>query len=66
MLLRSPKEFEHVAQEWAVVYAGAPRKYTAEGSGGTTDESLRQQEQQMKDGQVDNLDKSVSTLCTSH
>lgn len=59
MLLRSPKEFEHVAQEWAVVYAGAPRKYTSEGSGGATDESLREQEQQMKDGQADNLDKSV-------
>lgn len=56
MLLRKPKEFEHVAQEWAVVYAGAPRKYTAEGSGGATDESLREQDRQLE-GEVDNLDK---------
>lgn len=24
MLLRTPKEFERVAREWAVIYAGAP------------------------------------------
>lgn len=56
MLLRKPKEFEHVAQEWAVIYAGAPRKYTAEGSGGATDESLREQDRHLE-GEVDNLDK---------
>lgn len=42
MLLRSPKEFERVAQEWAVIYAGAPRKYAAEGSGGATDDRHEQ------------------------
>lgn len=51
MLLRRPKEFERVAQEWAVIYAGAPRKHAGEGSGGATDESLRQQELRIKEEQ---------------
>ncbi|KAK2877299.1 hypothetical protein FQN49_001250 [Arthroderma sp. PD_2] len=41
MLLSDPKEYERVAREWAVMYAGATRKYTGEGSGGATDESIR-------------------------
>ncbi|KAL3471271.1 ubiquitin-conjugating enzyme/RWD-like protein [Aspergillus californicus] len=49
MLIRKPKEFERVAQEWAVQYAGAPRKSAGEGSGGATDESLRQIERQEKE-----------------
>lgn len=44
MLLRQPREFERVARQWAVVYAGAPSNQTGEGSGGATDESLRRQE----------------------
>ncbi|KAL4890132.1 ubiquitin-protein ligase [Aspergillus ambiguus] len=48
MLLSKPKEFERTAQEWAAKYAGAPRKHAAEGSGGATDESLRQQERLAK------------------
>ena len=34
MLLKNPAEFEHVAREWAVKYAGAPRREAGEGSGG--------------------------------
>lgn len=49
MLLRNPREFERVAAEWAMLYAGAPMKQIAESSGGATDESLRKQEQQMKE-----------------
>ncbi|BDD62156.1 hypothetical protein MPDQ_004721 [Monascus purpureus] len=44
MLIKRPKEFERIAREWAVIYAGAPRKHSGESSGGATDESLRQQE----------------------
>jgi ubiquitin-conjugating enzyme (huntingtin interacting protein 2) len=51
MLLRKPKEFEKMAQSWAATYAGAPRKYAGEGSGGATDESLRQQELRLKEEQ---------------
>jgi ubiquitin-conjugating enzyme (huntingtin interacting protein 2) len=42
MLLRNPKDFERVAREWAVMYAGATRKEIAESSGGATAASLRQ------------------------
>jgi ubiquitin-conjugating enzyme (huntingtin interacting protein 2) len=38
MLLRTPKEFERVAREWAVVYAGAPMG-DDNGSGPNVDES---------------------------
>lgn len=51
MLIRRPKEFERVAQEWATLYAGAPRKQGGEGSGGATDESLRKQELKSKEDQ---------------
>lgn len=51
MLLRNPREFERVAREWAVVYAGAPKKQIAEGSGGATSESIRQQEIKSKEEQ---------------
>ncbi|KAB8349486.1 hypothetical protein FH972_023512 [Carpinus fangiana] len=40
MMLKSPQEFEHVASEWTVKYAGAPPKRTSESSGGTTQEQL--------------------------
>ncbi|KAI9807370.1 MAG: Ubiquitin-conjugating enzyme E2 1 [Piccolia ochrophora] len=51
MLVRNPKEFERVAREWAVKYAGAPKKDRGEGSGGATKESLRQLEQRSKEGE---------------
>lgn len=48
MLMRNPKEFERVAQEWAVKYAGAPKRERGEGSGGSTSETLRQRQQKSK------------------
>ena len=42
MLIRNPKEFERVAAEWAVKYAGAPAKERAETSGGATVDTLKQ------------------------
>lgn len=37
MLLKRPKEFERVAREWAVIYAGAPAKDTGGGPESTED-----------------------------
>ncbi|KAL8713692.1 MAG: hypothetical protein Q9220_002218 [cf. Caloplaca sp. 1 TL-2023] len=48
MLIRNPKEFERVAQEWAVKYAGAPKKERGEGSGGSQSQSKKQQERKSK------------------
>lgn len=48
MLMRNPKEFERVAQEWAVKYAGAPKRERGEGSGGSTSETLKQRQQMSK------------------
>jgi ubiquitin-conjugating enzyme (huntingtin interacting protein 2) len=41
MMLKNPQEFEHKAREWAVKFAGAPRKEEGEGSGGATPQTLR-------------------------
>jgi ubiquitin-conjugating enzyme (huntingtin interacting protein 2) len=49
MLIRNASEFEHVARDWAVKYAGAPKKEIAEGSGGATAESIKRKAQQAKD-----------------
>ncbi|QKX61017.1 uncharacterized protein TRUGW13939_08163, partial [Talaromyces rugulosus] len=49
MLLRKPKEFERLAREWAINFAGAPKKQVAEGSGGATDASIREQERKAKE-----------------
>lgn len=40
MMLKTPKEFEHVATEWAIKYAGAKPKNKSESSGGMTEEQL--------------------------
>ncbi|KAF2630374.1 hypothetical protein BU25DRAFT_408328 [Macroventuria anomochaeta] len=48
MLIRNPAEFEHKAREWAVKYAGAPKKEMAEGSGGATAESITKKRQEAK------------------
>lgn len=60
MLLRRPKEFERVAHEWAVTYAGAPKKDTAGGSGTTA------QSPQVIEDDDDNVDRyalwSLSSL----
>ena len=49
MLLRNPKEFEHVAREWAIKYAGAPRREIAEGSGGSNAEMLKKKAQMSRE-----------------
>ncbi|KAL4946299.1 hypothetical protein BDV06DRAFT_182685 [Aspergillus oleicola] len=49
MLIHNPKEFNRVAQEWAVKHAGAPRTTAGEGSGGATSESLRELEKKEKE-----------------
>jgi ubiquitin-conjugating enzyme (huntingtin interacting protein 2) len=48
MLIRNPAEFEHKAREWAVKYAGAPKREIAEGSGGATAESIKKKAQANK------------------
>ena len=49
MLVKNPKEFERVAREWAVKYAGAPKRAVGEGSGGTTTEMIREKEKRSKE-----------------
>ena len=49
MLMRNPKEFERVASEWAVKYAGAPKRERGEGSGGATSETSKQRQQKSKE-----------------
>ena len=49
MLMRNPKEFDRVAAEWAVKYAGAPRKERGEASGGSTSESLKKRQKKSRE-----------------
>jgi len=49
MLMRNPKEFHRVAREWAVKYAGAPKKHIGEGSGGATTESIKEEQRKSKE-----------------
>ena len=49
MLMRNPKEFERVAQEWAVKFAGAPARERGEGSGGSTKETIKQKQKKSKE-----------------
>lgn len=49
MLTRNPKEFERVAHEWAVKYAGAPKKETGEGGGGSKPETAKQKHKRSKE-----------------
>lgn len=51
LLLRNPQEFERTAREWAVIYAGAPKKHVGESSGGATAASIRQKEIKSKQEQ---------------
>ncbi|KAF2181654.1 hypothetical protein K469DRAFT_713262 [Zopfia rhizophila CBS 207.26] len=51
MLIRNPSEFEHVARDWAVKYAGAPKKERGEGSGGATAESIKRKAQMAKENE---------------
>lgn len=55
MLLTNPREFAHVAREWAIKHAGAPEGAPgqsgtgAEGSGGVTEETLRKKDEQKRE-----------------
>ncbi|KAE9970731.1 hypothetical protein EG328_006100 [Venturia inaequalis] len=51
MLLKNPAEFQHKAREWAVKFAGAPRKERGEGSGGATAETIKKKAQDAKDNE---------------
>lgn len=46
MLIKNPKEFERVARDWAVKYAGAPRSHVGEGSGNATKETIEAAEKE--------------------
>lgn len=62
MLIRNPKEFERVAQEWAVKYAGAPKRERGEGSGGSGTQTKKQQERRSKaDEEAERVAKYVSS-----
>lgn len=54
MLIRNPAEFEFKAREWAVKFAGAPKKEIAEGSGGATAESIKLKARQAKETEAKN------------
>ena len=49
MLMRNPKEFDRVAQEWAVKYAGAPKRERGENSGAASTETLKQRQKKSKE-----------------
>jgi len=49
MLMRNPKEFDRVASEWAVKYAGAPKRERGETSGGASSETLKKKQQKSKE-----------------
>ena len=46
MLIKNPKEFERVARDWAVRYAGAPKRNLGESSGGATASSIEAAEKE--------------------
>lgn len=49
MLLRNKDEFEHVARDWAVRHAGAPRRDRGEASTASTPTAARRKSQQAKE-----------------
>lgn len=51
MLLKNPAEFQHKAREWAVKFAGAPKKERGEGSGGATAETIKRKAQEAKENE---------------
>ena len=48
-MISKPEDFKHKAREWAVKYAGAPRKDAHEGSGGATAASLAEKAKKRKE-----------------
>ena len=53
MLTRNPKEFNRVAHEWAVKYAGAPKKESGEGSGGRKPETKKEKRKRSKEEEAE-------------
>lgn len=49
MLTRNPREFERVAQEWAVKYAKAPNRNVGESSGGSKAETKAEKKKRSKE-----------------
>jgi ubiquitin-conjugating enzyme (huntingtin interacting protein 2) len=48
-MIKSPKEFERIARQWSVQYAGAPKKTLGEGSGGSSAADIEAAEQESKE-----------------
>jgi ubiquitin-conjugating enzyme (huntingtin interacting protein 2) len=48
MQICNPTEFEHVARNWAIKYAGAPKMERVEGTGGAMAESIKRKAQHTK------------------
>ena len=48
MLIKNPKEFERVARDWAVRYAGAPKRNLGESSGRATASSIEAAEREAR------------------
>ena len=73
MLITNPKEFEHVAREWAIKYAGAPEgppgssTTGAEGSGDVTEDVLRKKDDQRREkAEAAKLAQYVAVLSQAH
>jgi len=48
-MIKSPKEYERQAKEWAVKYAGAPKSFIGESSGGATGEDIEAAEKESQE-----------------
>jgi len=48
-MIKNPKEFERIARQWSVQYAGAPKSMLGEGSGGSSAADMEAAEQQSKE-----------------
>jgi len=47
-MIKNPKEFDRQAREWAVKYAGAPKTFIGESSGGSTAQSIEDAEKESR------------------
>lgn len=57
MLMQNPREFERVAKEWAVKYAGAPKRILGESSGVATGSSRAAREKKLAEESKKDLAK---------
>lgn len=48
-MIKNPKEFERIARQWSVQYAGAPKSTLGEGSGGSSAADIEAAEQESKE-----------------